>query len=78
VTTRPRSIVRSALLAGGSAEQCGWLKDKFGVSWQIAPRALNDMIADPDRSKAQRAAAAMMKMVKLDLPALEAAYQGRA
>jgi predicted 3-demethylubiquinone-9 3-methyltransferase (glyoxalase superfamily) len=67
----------NALLAGGSVEQCGWLKDKFGVSWQIAPAALNDMMADPDREKARRAAAAMMKMVKLDLAALKAAYEGR-
>jgi predicted 3-demethylubiquinone-9 3-methyltransferase (glyoxalase superfamily) len=68
----------NALLAGGSAEQCGWLKDRFGLSWQIVPRALDEMMADPDRAKAQRAAAAMMKMVKLDLGALKAAYEGRA
>jgi predicted 3-demethylubiquinone-9 3-methyltransferase (glyoxalase superfamily) len=67
----------NALLTGGSAEQCGWLKDRFGLSWQIVPRALGDMIADPDRGRAQRVAAAMLKMVKLDLPALKAAYEGR-
>jgi predicted 3-demethylubiquinone-9 3-methyltransferase (glyoxalase superfamily) len=67
----------NALLAGGSSEQCGWLKDRFGVSWQIVPRVLGDMLADRDQKRAQRAAAAMMKMVKLDLPALQAAYDGR-
>jgi predicted 3-demethylubiquinone-9 3-methyltransferase (glyoxalase superfamily) len=67
----------NALLAGGVAEQCGWLRDKYGVSWQIVPRALGEMMADPDRARAGRAAAAMMKMVKLDLAALQAAHQGR-
>ena len=65
------------LAGGGSPEQCGWLKDRFGVSWQVAPRVLGDMIADPDRARAQRAAAAMMKMVKFDLGALKAAHEGR-
>jgi len=66
----------NALLKGGSAEQCGWLKDRYGVSWQIVPTALARMMADPDRAKAKRAADAMMKMVKLDVAALEAAYAG--
>jgi predicted 3-demethylubiquinone-9 3-methyltransferase (glyoxalase superfamily) len=66
-----------ALLRGGSAEQCGWLKDRFGVSWQIQPRVLGEMMADPDRDKARRAAEAMMKMVKLDIATLQAAYNGR-
>jgi len=66
----------NALLKGGSAEQCGWLKDRYGVSWQIVPTALAKMMADPDRAKAKRAADAMMKMVKLDVAALEAAYAG--
>jgi predicted 3-demethylubiquinone-9 3-methyltransferase (glyoxalase superfamily) len=65
------------LLAGGSAEECGWLKDRYGVSWQIVPRELNEMMADPDRAKARRAAEAMMKLVKLDLATLRAAYEGR-
>ena len=66
-----------ALLEGGGApEQCGWLKDRFGVCWQVAPRALGEMIADKDRAKAKRAADAMLKMVKLDLGALQAAYRG--
>ena len=67
----------NALLEGGSAEQCGWLKDRFGVSWQIVPTVLAEMMADPDRAKAKRASEAMMGMVKLDIAALQAAYQGK-
>jgi predicted 3-demethylubiquinone-9 3-methyltransferase (glyoxalase superfamily) len=66
----------NALLDGGSAEQCGWLKDRFGLSWQIIPTVLGDMMANPDRAKAKRAADAMLKMVKLDIAALQAAYAG--
>jgi predicted 3-demethylubiquinone-9 3-methyltransferase (glyoxalase superfamily) len=67
----------NALLAnGGSAEQCGWLKDRFGLSWQMVPTMLPQMMADPDRAKAKRAADAMMRMVKLDIAALQAAYAG--
>jgi predicted 3-demethylubiquinone-9 3-methyltransferase (glyoxalase superfamily) len=66
-----------ALLNGGSAEQCGWLKDRYGVSWQIVPVALGQMMVDPDRERARRVAAAMMKMVKLDVAGLQAAYDGR-
>jgi len=66
----------TALLDGGSAEQCGWLKDRFGLSWQIVPTVLSEMMADPDRAKAKRAADAMLKMVKLDIAALKAAYDG--
>jgi predicted 3-demethylubiquinone-9 3-methyltransferase (glyoxalase superfamily) len=67
----------NALLLGGSAEQCGWLKDRFGLSWQIVPRVLGEMMADPDRAKARRASDAMMQMVKLDIGALRAAFEGR-
>ena len=66
----------NALLEGGSAEQCGWLKDRFGVSWQIVPTVLVEMMADPDRAKAKRATDAMLKMVKLDIATLKAAYSG--
>ncbi len=67
----------NALLAnGGSAEQCGWLKDRFGLSWQIVPTVLGEMMADPDRAKARRAADAMLKMVKLDIAVLKAAHAG--
>jgi predicted 3-demethylubiquinone-9 3-methyltransferase (glyoxalase superfamily) len=66
------------LLEGGSAEQCGWLKDRFGLSWQIVPAVLPELMADPDKVKAKRAADAMMKMVKLDIAALKAAHAGTA
>jgi len=69
----------NALLAdGGRAEQCGWLRDRFGLCWQIVPTLLGEMMADSDRAKAKRAADAMLKMVKLDIAALEAAYAGSA
>jgi predicted 3-demethylubiquinone-9 3-methyltransferase (glyoxalase superfamily) len=67
----------NGLLAGGQPEQCGWLKDKFGVSWQIVPTVLGDMMTDRDKAKAKRAAEAMLKMVKLDIAGLKAAYEGR-
>ena len=64
----------SALTAdGGSEQQCGWLKDKFGVSWQITPRRLAELLQDKDPGRAQRAAAAMMKMKKIDIAELERA-----
>ena len=67
----------NALLEGGSPEACGWLKDRFGLSWQIVPKVFFDMLRDPDRAKARRATDAMMKMVKFDIAALEAAYAGK-
>jgi len=66
-----------ALLNGGKAEQCGWLKDRFGVSWQVVPSGFGEMMADPDRAKAKRASDAVMKMVKFDIAALKAAYEGK-
>jgi predicted 3-demethylubiquinone-9 3-methyltransferase (glyoxalase superfamily) len=66
-----------ALAKGGEIEQCGWVKDRFGVAWQIVPGMLADMLADPDRKKAKRAADAMLKSKKLDVAALTAAYEGR-
>jgi predicted 3-demethylubiquinone-9 3-methyltransferase (glyoxalase superfamily) len=66
-----------ALLAnGGSAEQCGWLKDRFGVSWQIVPTALPKYLGGPDSAGAQRALQAMFGMVKLDIEGLRRAYEG--
>jgi predicted 3-demethylubiquinone-9 3-methyltransferase (glyoxalase superfamily) len=65
-----------ALSRGGSLLPCGWLRDRFGVSWQITPRALFDMIAAPDRAAAKRATEAMLTMQKLDLAALRAAFAG--
>jgi predicted 3-demethylubiquinone-9 3-methyltransferase (glyoxalase superfamily)/uncharacterized protein YbaA (DUF1428 family) len=67
----------NALLEGGSAEQCGWLKDRFGVSWQIVPTILGDLITDADPQKARRVSEAMLKMVKLDVDGLKAAHEGR-
>ena len=62
-----------ALLEGGTPEQCGWLKDRYGLSWQIVPKLLSTLIADPDREKAKRVSEAMLSMVKLDIAELERA-----
>jgi predicted 3-demethylubiquinone-9 3-methyltransferase (glyoxalase superfamily) len=67
----------NALLAGGKAEQCGWLKDKYGLSWQIVPARLGEMMEDSDPAKARRVAQAILKMGKLDIAGLEAAFAGR-
>ncbi len=63
----------AGLSAVPEAEACGWLKDRFGVSWQIVPRGATDILAGPDRARAERAMAAFMTMKKPDLAALEAA-----
>src|SRR5690606_33170331 len=65
-----------ALLDGGEAERCGWLRDRHGVSWQIVPRQLDELMADPDREKAARVVSAMLGMVKLDVAGLERAAAG--
>ena len=64
------------LSEGGSEEQCGWLKDKFGLSWQIVPKRLSELIAEKDPQKSNRVMQALMKMVKLDISKLEKAYAG--
>ncbi|MCX5690434.1 MAG: VOC family protein [Planctomycetota bacterium] len=61
---------------GGSPSHCGWLKDKYGLSWQVVPRCLMEYMSDPDRVKAGRAMQAMMGMSKLDIAALKAAFDG--
>jgi len=63
---------------GGQESQCGWLKDKFGVSWQIVPRVLGELMSGPDKAGAQRATQAMLGMQKLDIQALQDAYDGKA
>jgi len=62
------------LSAGGEQSQCGWLKDKFGLSWQIVPSALIEMLEDEDPAKLARVMAAMMQMNKIDIAALKQAY----
>jgi predicted 3-demethylubiquinone-9 3-methyltransferase (glyoxalase superfamily) len=66
----------STLSEGGETEQCGWLRDRYGLCWQIAPSVLGKMMKDPDRARAKRAAEAMLKMTKLDIAGLERAYNG--
>jgi predicted 3-demethylubiquinone-9 3-methyltransferase (glyoxalase superfamily) len=63
------------LSAGGREDQCAWLQDKFGLSWQIVPTILVKLLSDPDPIKAQRVMAAMMKMKKIDIAALKRAYE---
>jgi predicted 3-demethylubiquinone-9 3-methyltransferase (glyoxalase superfamily) len=66
-----------ALLAGGGEESvCGWLRDRFGLSWQVVPRRMTEMFASPDRAAAERAMKAMLDMVKLDVAELERAFAG--
>ena len=65
------------LSAGGQIVECGWLKDKYGLAWQITPVKLLEMIKDPDPVRKGRAMKAMMKMKKLDIAVLEEAYQGK-
>jgi len=60
---------------GGEESMCGWLKDKYGLSWQIIPKGLGQMLNDPDPARAQRVMQAMLKMNKIDLAGLEAAYE---
>ena len=66
------------LTQGGdpNALQCGWLKDKFGVSWQVVPIAFNELMSDPDPEKSERMMEAMLQMKKLDIAALKKAYEG--
>lgn len=63
---------------GGEESMCGWLKDKFGLSWQIVPSALGEMLNDPDRVKAQRVMQAMLQMHKIDIEGLRQAYEASA
>lgn len=65
------------LSAGGKKDRCGWLKDKYGLSWQIVPTVLGKLMSDPDREKANRVMKAMLQMDKLDIKTLEEASRGR-
>jgi len=62
---------------GGSVERCGWLRDRYGLSWQIVPSVLPELLGGPDRAGAQRAMQAMLRMVKLDIAELKKAYEGK-
>lgn len=66
-----------ALSAGGTPMQCGWITDRYGVSWQIVPEALGRMMKDRDTAKVRRVTEALLTMVKLDVDALERAYRGQ-
>jgi predicted 3-demethylubiquinone-9 3-methyltransferase (glyoxalase superfamily) len=65
------------LSAGGEQGPCGWLKDKYGLSWQVNPRILGKMLSDPDPQKAKRVMEAMLKMKKIVIDDLQQAYEGR-
>lgn len=64
------------LIDGGEPSQCGWLKDRYGLSWQIIPREMQSLLADPDPAKAQRTMQAMLTMTRIDLEALRRAHAG--
>jgi len=66
----------SNLSEGGEQGPCGWLKDRYGLSWQIIPKALNEFLSDPDREKAQRVMQAMLSMGKIEIESLERAAAG--
>ena len=66
----------NALLEGGTPMECGWITDRYGVSWQIVPEALGRMMKDKDPAKVRRATEAMLTMIKLDIETLEKAYRG--
>lgn len=63
------------LSEGGETSQCGWLKDKFGLSWQVVPSVLDEMLQDPDRERANRVMQAMLQMTKIDIAKLKQAYE---
>jgi predicted 3-demethylubiquinone-9 3-methyltransferase (glyoxalase superfamily) len=67
----------SALSDGGEEGPCGWLKDRYGLSWQVVPTGMEEMLNDPDQEKAQRAMKAMLAMKKIDLAELQRAFAGR-
>jgi predicted 3-demethylubiquinone-9 3-methyltransferase (glyoxalase superfamily) len=66
-----------ALSVGGTPQQCGWITDRYGVTWQVVPEVLGRMIKDKDPARARRVTEAMLKMIKLDIETLEKAYEGQ-
>jgi predicted 3-demethylubiquinone-9 3-methyltransferase (glyoxalase superfamily) len=64
------------VLSGGEPSQCGWLKDKFGLSWQVVPKALGDLMSAGDAAQKTRVMGAMMKMKKMDIEGLQKAFNG--
>ena len=70
------SLIAGRSLVGGEQQPCGWLKDKYGVSWQIVPRILSEMINDPDSEKSGRVMEAMLQMKKVDIGGLKRAFNG--
>ena len=71
------SVWNAFLAHGGRAEQCGWLRDRWGVAWQVVPKVMFDFLSSPDRAAAARAMQAMLKMVKLDVEVLRRAFEGK-
>jgi predicted 3-demethylubiquinone-9 3-methyltransferase (glyoxalase superfamily) len=71
------SIWDAFLDHGGKAEQCGWIKDRYGLSWQVVPKVMFEYLSSPDTAAAKRAMQAMMKMVKLDVESLRQAFEGK-
>ncbi len=67
----------NSLTTGGEESMCGWLKDRYGLSWQIIPNAFMKMMADPDASKSQRVMQALLKMRKIDIQTLQNAFEGK-
>jgi predicted 3-demethylubiquinone-9 3-methyltransferase (glyoxalase superfamily) len=65
------------LSQGGETQPCGWLKDRFGLSWQVVPTVLGELLGDPDPEKSQRVMAAMLKMSKIEIEPLRRAYEGK-
>ena len=69
--------MEKALRGRGEKDQCGWLKDKFGVSWQIVPNELGEMLQDKDANKSERVMEALLQMKKIDVQGLRIAYEGQ-
>src|SRR5262245_28444174 len=76
-TQQERDECWETLSAGGEEQPCGWLKDKYGLSWQIIPSILGELLSNPDPQKSKRAVEAMLKMKKIDIEALKQASEGK-